>query len=909
MTPGWGKALPMIRALARSALPAFLLAATAYSDTRATSGTLIITADTTLAEDHHGDIQVRADGVTLDCAGHRVVGPGQGEGILIERRTGVAVRNCRVSGFFRGILVIVSSEIALEGNRAEENEYGIWIGSDHVSLFRNTAADNRETGFFLGGATDFVLTENTAIRNGHNGFSLLDSDRNSLSNNLAEDNGTYGFALGFSHDNILENNVARRNEAGFHIEKSRNVTLNGNLASDNRTHGIRLELSARSLFLRNTATGNGIDGFNMFASSDIVLSGNRIVRNGQRDVEIGASTGVVLADEVGEDEPRAGADTGVSPGTIGAELVSFLGLASALWLGIYLVSRPSPRPVTWLAALALWSVGGAFVDDLIDLMTPTIDFSQVMRESFSVWPTISAVFWFHATCLMLPGGVARPRKALLVVGYLMAAAVIALQIFRPGWVVVSGRDALLPNTSRGGLLFLPLAAGLLLVISLSVINLVRAAREARLEILRRQFGLLIASTLISGISGPLIVLSTGFGWSFPTIIGASVLLAGVVLLGYGVARYSAIVEGRTLRRQFAYSLVSVGVVTLLYIIVSYLSSLTFGVRTAAYAFVILLAVITHSVVGSARTALDTLFFRPYARAARRNLGRLVNEAGDENHMTDRLTIELDYACTQVRASFGLVVLADDGRVQVAAAHHWTRSTLPALRLEDLAPEDVLQVKPGSLPSPLEAATLIAPLHSHAESFGAMVLGHPLNGTTYSPDEIELLAYTSDRMVDLIREDRARISRLTRLAEEVRPATNLDPGSPSLMEVEDALKHIQNFAYLGAHPLCKMRLVRSRTPAGADTHLDLGRVTHQVLVEAIEKFKPAEPKPLRGSWREWYPYMILHEAYVKDRPNREIMAELNISEGSFNRTRRAAILALTRLLGEWELAEEASPKPA
>jgi len=92
-------------------------------------------------------------------------------------------------------------------------------------------------------------------------------------------------------------------------------------------------------------------------------------------------------------------------------------------------------------------------------------------------------------------------------------------------------------------------------------------------------------------------------------------------------------------------------------------------------------------------------------------------------------------------------------------------------------------------------------------------------------------------------------------------------------------------------------------------LDLGRVTHQVLVEAIEKFKPAEPKPLRGSWREWYPYMILHEAYVKDRPNREIMAELNISEGSFNRTRRAAILALTRLLDEWERDEATNLKPA
>jgi DNA-binding CsgD family transcriptional regulator len=48
---------------------------------------------------------------------------------------------------------------------------------------------------------------------------------------------------------------------------------------------------------------------------------------------------------------------------------------------------------------------------------------------------------------------------------------------------------------------------------------------------------------------------------------------------------------------------------------------------------------------------------------------------------------------------------------------------------------------------------------------------------------------------------------------------------------------------------------------------------------------------------WYSYIVLHDAYVEGVPNREIMARLYISEGTFNRTRRIALRALARLLIE------------
>jgi len=50
-------------------------------------------------------------------------------------------------------------------------------------------------------------------------------------------------------------------------------------------------------------------------------------------------------------------------------------------------------------------------------------------------------------------------------------------------------------------------------------------------------------------------------------------------------------------------------------------------------------------------------------------------------------------------------------------------------------------------------------------------------------------------------------------------------------------------------------------------------------------------------RVWYNYVVLYDAYVEDVPNREIMARLYISEGTFNRTRRNALRGLSRMLLE------------
>jgi hypothetical protein len=128
----------------------------------------------------------------------------------------------------------------------------------------------------------------------------------------------------------------------------------------------------------------------------------------------------------------------------------------------------------------------------------------------------------------------------------------------------------------------------------------------------------------------------------------------------------------------------------------------------------------------------------------------------------------------------------------------------------------------------------------------------------------------------------------------------DRGYPIPVEtVELALRSLYDYAYLADSPLGELQLVHNHLPAAQVTHLERGKAVHDILLEALEKLRPSgtvqrEPPP-----REWYPYLILHDAYLEEIPNRDIMLKLYISEGTFNRTRRAAIRSLARALGEME----------
>jgi hypothetical protein len=128
------------------------------------------------------------------------------------------------------------------------------------------------------------------------------------------------------------------------------------------------------------------------------------------------------------------------------------------------------------------------------------------------------------------------------------------------------------------------------------------------------------------------------------------------------------------------------------------------------------------------------------------------------------------------------------------------------------------------------------------------------------------------------------------AEEMKPAvverleapTPKDPEMWFIKLVEDGLRKFPDFIRLGQSPLADCIGVKG------ENHIARGKRLHQVLHDAIESLRPAGVRPASAPPRNWYNYIVLHDAYVTGMRNCDVRARLYISEGTFNRTRRNAV---------------------
>lgn len=109
-------------------------------------------------------------------------------------------------------------------------------------------------------------------------------------------------------------------------------------------------------------------------------------------------------------------------------------------------------------------------------------------------------------------------------------------------------------------------------------------------------------------------------------------------------------------------------------------------------------------------------------------------------------------------------------------------------------------------------------------------------------------------------------------------------------VEGALRRLNDLPGLSQHPLKNYLL----TPASPATDLEHAALLRAELAQAIERLRPPGPRPMPGTSAGasgWLHYLVLHEAYVEGRPNKQIMQRYRLSEGTFHRARRRAIDAL------------------
>jgi len=600
--------------------------------------------------------------------------------------------------------------------------------------------------------------------------------------------------------------------------------------------------------------------------------------------------------------------------------VNFLALAISLWLGFYLVTRSPRRRVSWLAALTLWSITCLFFNNLLHINVFPDETLPLWLTSFRGTAIPAPAFWFHFTVLFLPPKVSRWQRHLVAAAYLAAAFLLiiggATNQLLPG-VTEAGRE--LASSRQAGTLYPYYVGFTLITLAFALGNLTYGWVRARGEpATSRQSAMLWAATLLGSAGAAYLIISIWQSLPIPTLPGEFSLGAGVSLLGYAVARYDALIEGQVMRPDFLYSLLSTAVVTTFFLIFTSALYLHYHLPFAVIILVTVLAIISHSLYDGIRSFLDRLFYGRRYQALRANLRMLAQEAGAYRELPDQLQAILAALCRSLGAPKGLIAIKEGETLRVAAA---LPLKLRGRTLKPLPAEEVTSLT-SQMADELLGMALLVPLHRGGEEIGALLLGERATGA-YSPEEVDMLDDLSLQISAIIQERRLQeedIQQIEALANDFRDrerelqrrlqALLAQRGPSEVLEgvtekefaalVEDGLRRLFDYSYLGEHKLAHLSLVeRELQPGEAPiTHLDRGKALKEALLQALDKLRPPDSQPDPPTL-EWYPFLVLHDAYVLGEPNREIMSKLYISEGTFNRTRRRAIRALAKALLEME----------
>jgi hypothetical protein len=560
-------------------------------------------------------------------------------------------------------------------------------------------------------------------------------------------------------------------------------------------------------------------------------------------------------------------------------VVDYLGMGISLWLALYLLARGFPSRVTIRAVIVLLSLFVFFLSASLNLRIQ-IPGTTALR---AVMVTVGLSVWCDLTQKLLPQKVQNKNRWVITVIYILGGITVALLISTPEAFVLEKTNLIYVGRMQLG--FQYTVYGITeLITSLAILYNLQSGRKAKVGQPNPYFA--AASILAVCVVG-YGILALALTPPMPRLVQDGFIASAVVFLGISVARHQTLVERRT-------SLNELPVYTLVMVILTAVYAFTAWQWSHSEVIVILataLAVFTHSLFGLVGEMVSQSINKRESeyRYQLRHLGQ--HQSGGIS-MQNRLEDGLKLLCDILGATGGFIATRQSDLLVVTASYE---SILPGEKIfqSNVTSDEAYQ------PSAEFADTIawMAPAFKEDEQLALIGLGHPKARHHYSADDLDLLAEAADRVASIVAlagiqpgEVNPQKS-LQSESEDLITTLVTNPDPKFLKMVEDALRKLSDTITLGQSPLAQELKIQ------ADTQLDIGKALRQELVNAIEALRPEGTRPREPIPHQWENYVVLHDAYIEGVANREIMARLYTSEGTFNRIRRKALRGVARYLLE------------
>jgi len=570
--------------------------------------------------------------------------------------------------------------------------------------------------------------------------------------------------------------------------------------------------------------------------------------------------------------------------------VDLIAMATTLWGAFYLFARGFPSWITLRAVIVLLLLSMFFLGAYNNL------FHQVVGTA--AWRAVLLILglgtWYSLTYRLMSAR-GRERLRWVEVGVYVLGAVTAtlLLVTRNSFVGEQGNMLYVAHMGVGppyvlyGIFQFVIALGILY--NLLADNKIGLTRQGKYFLVASLFP---AAAVVVGVVGLAITPQ------MPRVIPDLLIFSGIFLLGISVARHQTLVERRTTIQDLPISALTVLGLAALYAFLA----LRWGLPLEMIGAVVAIAILTHSSYDLAREFLERLRIRNES-ALRQQLRQLESESFSEEALQVHLQKGLDLLCEALDSSGGMIAIRRGENFVVMASRDGfvvDSRLAPAL----VACEDVSRPNTDQLPN----IVWIAPTFEAETQVAVIGISQPKAKLNYSTGDLDLLAEVADQVGtivslsnlrpekndqirQLVTESQAQATELNTIADEMIAAITTNPDTDFIKLVEESLRRYSDYIALGQSPLADWAGIT------AESHIERGKQLQKFLADAIESFRPAGARPREPLPRVWYSYAVLYDAYVEGVPNREIMARLYISEGTFHRTRRNAIRGLARLLAE------------